>query len=218
MSGTGLSGDVVRLLDWVAHLVTLTERRTDDIAGHGQRVAELCQALSDPLELPADERAILWHAARLHDIGILVISDSLFHLPGPVGEEQEALFRSHSRVGADLLGALQGAGALVPLVLHHHERVDARGYPEGVTGDRLSLPEHVLIVANAFDAMVNPRPYLWHQALSPQQAAHRLQQGRGAAYDARVVDAWESAHIVGGGSIYAGDHGDQLHAHRGQER
>lgn len=192
-----LGEEAVRVLNWVAELVQLTERRTDDVAGHGQRVAEMCRPLGECLGLSARERAILWHAARLHDIGTLVISDLLFRMPGPVGPEQEVLFRSHPRVGADLLSGLPMAAPVAPLALHHHERVDGRGFPDGVTGDELTLPDRILIVANAFDAMVHPRPYLWHEAASHAQAFRRLREGRANAYDPLVVDAWQSARLPG---------------------
>jgi HD-GYP domain-containing protein (c-di-GMP phosphodiesterase class II) len=94
--------------------------------------------------------------------------------------------RAHPQIGADIAGEAPVFAEIARFILHHHERPDGRGYPEGLVGDRIPLASSIIGVADAYNAMTSCRPY--RDAMTPDEAIVQLRKGAGTQFDPQVVD------------------------------
>jgi HD-GYP domain-containing protein (c-di-GMP phosphodiesterase class II) len=129
----------------------------------------------------------LYFTGLLHDIGKISIPTSILTKPGELSEEEWALIRAHTKQGYHILKDANLPWPVADVALQHHERLDGSGYPDGITGDRLSLEVTILAVCDVVEAMSSHRPY--RPARTTTDILKELTEGRGTKYDARVVDA-----------------------------
>jgi HD-GYP domain-containing protein (c-di-GMP phosphodiesterase class II) len=153
----------------------------DQTLGHGDRVAALAEPVA--LELGWDRERIrsLRRSAPLHDVGKVKLSPHLLGKPGALTLEEMAEVRSHPEAGARLVLPLRRFHEALPYVLFHHERWDGGGYPAGLTGRRIPVEARLLAIADAFDAMISPRPY--RHALGHERALAEVEDGAGKQFD-----------------------------------
>ena len=134
--------------------------------------------------------------ALVHDIGKIGIPDAILLKRGPLEDEEFDRIKQHTIMGADILRQQKGLEPLCPGVLHHHERWDGKGYPEGLAGEDIPLGARVIAVCDSIDAMLSNRVY--RKALTEAQAYEEIKKNRGIAYDPDIVDTclkyWE--HIL----------------------
>jgi HD-GYP domain-containing protein (c-di-GMP phosphodiesterase class II) len=123
-------------------------------------------------------------AGRLHDLGKLAIPEELLRKPGPLNEAERLVLERHPQIGYRMLDSL-GIEPVASWVLHHHERWDGRGYPDGLGGDDIPLGSRILFVADAYDAMTSDRVY--RRKLSHEDAIAELEGCAGAQFDPTVV-------------------------------
>jgi HD-GYP domain-containing protein (c-di-GMP phosphodiesterase class II) len=171
----------------LATLVTALEAKDAYSAGHSHRVRELALALGERFGLDAEDMTTLGEGALLHDIGEIGVREEVLNKPGKLSEEEFAHVKSHVHHGADMLSFVEDFAAMIPLVQLHHERLDGGGYPLGLSGEDIPFLVRILTVADTYDALTSVRPH--RPALDREQALVVLTQGRGTAYDGRVVDA-----------------------------
>ena len=165
------------------------------LAGSGERVAGIASAIAERLDISAEDRDDLYVAALLRDVGELGIDRRVLDTPGELAEDQRAVVRRHPVLGETILAALAFLGEASRIVRTHHECWDGSGYPDGLVGEEIPLGGRILRVADAFVAMTSERPY--RAALRPAEAFAALLDGRGQAYDPRVVDAFVSLGVSG---------------------
>ncbi|MFM8272810.1 MAG: HD domain-containing phosphohydrolase [Gemmata sp.] len=127
--------------------------------GHSERVRRVALALAERLGLPAAEADRLRRGAALHDIGMIAVPDALLNSAGPLASEQYDLIKRHPERGAQMLEGVEPLRDLVPLVRWHHERLDGRGYPDGLSGSEVPALVRVLSVADVYDALSCDRSY-----------------------------------------------------------
>jgi len=157
--------------------------------GHGERVGAYSERLARRLKLDDREVEHIRIAGILHDIGKIGFSDQVFSSDGTAFNEDLLLeIRSHPQWGYDILKNLDFLGPVLDYVYCHHERMDGRGYPRGLTGDEIPLGGRILAVADCFDAMTTNRPY--QQGRPPQVAMGILGELAGNALDPDLVDAF----------------------------
>ncbi|HEY7077533.1 MAG TPA: diguanylate cyclase [Solirubrobacteraceae bacterium] len=154
---------------------------------HSQTVGELARATAEELGLPADRVERVRVAGVLHDVGKLAIPDAILHKPGKLNDAEWREMRRHPEIGARIL-AHAGLGDIAGWVQAHHERVDGRGYPLGLSDAAIPLEAKVLAVADAFEAMIADRPY--RAGMDPAAALQELRECAGAQFDQAVVDAF----------------------------
>ena len=179
----------------VAHEETLAalagslELRERYTAGHSRRVRDYALLVADEMGLrdPAF-LAGLAQGALLHDVGKIGIPDRILLKPAPLEREERAVMRQHPEMGASLLGDIASLRAARELILSHHERYDGAGYPRGLAGAAIPLAARIFTVADAFDALTTDRPY--HEALSWEEAASKVADGRGSQFDPDAADAF----------------------------
>ena len=154
--------------------------------GHSSRVAAYTVQIATAMGLPERRIRRLSDAAVLHDIGKIGVPDSILQKPAALTPEERAVIQRHPQTGVDILRNLDSYQELLPLILHHHEFYDGRGYPDGTKGDEISLDTYILGVADAFDAITSDRPY--RDGRSPQAAAAILRAESGKQFHPKVVE------------------------------
>jgi len=148
-------------------------------------VARYAQALACRVGLSEEESALVHTAALLHDLGKLSFPDRILSGAEPLSEEDWLLIRRHPMEGARVIGEVDGLTAVADLVLAHHERVDGRGYPRGLSGAEVPPLARLMAVADCFDAMTGRDTY--RTPLSPAEAVVELERVAGTQLDADFV-------------------------------
>jgi putative nucleotidyltransferase with HDIG domain len=157
-------------------------------AGHVTRVGEYALAIAKQMSLDEETLEVIQEAAQLHDVGKIGIPETVLNKPGKLTDEEFALMRSHSAMSARIVQPIGLSPRIIDAIRHHHERIDGRGYPDGLTGEALSLEAKILCVADTYDAMVTDRPY--RQGLSREVAIAELKKFSGTQFDAAVVESF----------------------------
>jgi two-component system cell cycle response regulator len=155
------------------------------------RVAELCGATARSLGLPEAAVARIELAGRLHDIGKIAIPDAILEKPGPLNPTEWEVMRTHTEIGARIVGAAPALHDVAEIVRCHHERHDGSGYPNGLRGERIPIGARILGVCDAFVAMMRHRPYI--DGITVTEALAELTRCSGTQFDPRVVEAFERA-------------------------
>ncbi len=156
------------LIDTISSFVIALESKDPYLKGHSARVSMYSAELAGVMGMPANDVVMVGRAGMLHDLGKLVVLDSILRKPRQLTEEEFELIRSHPVVGDKILKPLRFLACEAKAVRHHHERYDGKGYPDGVKGDDIPLIARVVTVADSFDAMTSDRPY---RARRPLEAA-----------------------------------------------
>lgn len=170
-------------MDSVASIITtlavMIESRDGYIEGHCHRMANYATALGRALGLADADLQALHRGGFLHDIGMLVIPDSLLRKQGPLTAEEYRQIQSRTLIGDELCGNLRSLQAIRPIVRSHHERLDGSGYPDGLRGDSIPLLAQIIAIADVFDAITTRRAYRDEQPASHALEVLRQQVARG---------------------------------------
>lgn len=154
--------------------------------GHSKRVAEYSFKIGKALQLSEEELEHLQYACLLHDIGKISISEDIINKPGKLTEEEYQLVKQHVKVGANIIQQLEFLEEISPAVRYHHERLDGKGYLEGVKRADLPILARIIAVADGFDAMTSARPY--RGPLSKKEAMAELKRCVNSQYDPEIVE------------------------------
>lgn len=153
--------------------------------GHLQRLALYSVAIGERLGLSSDAMLALRYGALLHDVGKVGVDELIIRKGGPLTPAEYRVMQQHTLIGERIVQPLRMAAAVSPIVRHHHERWDGRGYPDGLAREAIPLGARIVAVADAFDAMTTTRPY--NRVFSVAEAAERLRAGAGLYWDPTVV-------------------------------
>lgn len=175
------------LLDFVTAIAATIEARDPYTAGHQRRVANLATAIARELQLPAEQIEGLKLAGVVHDIGKIRVPAEILCKPGRLDELEFNLIKRHSLTGYEILKSIKFPWPLAEIVLQHHERLDGRGYPQGLKGEEILLEARILAVADVVESMVSHRPY--RAGLGVDTALAEISRNKDVLYDARVVNA-----------------------------
>jgi two-component system cell cycle response regulator len=189
VTGTGDSREQTALIGTVEALAVLVEARDRYTGQHTHEVAALAMRLAVALGCDAAESHMIGLAGRLHDVGKVAMPDAILQKPGRLTAEEWALMRTHPSVGADVVSRVPALRALVPTIRGHHERWDGGGYPDGLSGEAISLGARIVAVADAYGAMTTARPY--QPSRPPELAIAELRRCAGGQFDPAIVVALE---------------------------
>ncbi len=153
---------------------------------HTQRVGESARHLGSRLGMPDVALDALYRGGIIHDIGKIGVPDSILLKPGALDPEETIRMRSHVLIGENIVRPLRSASTLLPIIRHHHERFDGRGYPDSLRGREIPRLARIVAVCDAFDALVNDRPY--RPRVPVDRALAMLVDGAGHQWDPEVVD------------------------------
>ena len=156
--------------------------------GHADRVARYAARTGKQLKQNLDQIEELKLASQLIDIGHMGVPTGLLHKSDPLSDEELRKLRTHPQVGARIIEPIPVLKGVVPLLMHHHERWDGRGYPLGLKGEAIPLGARILAVCDAFDAMLTEKRH--RKARSQADAVRELGRCAGAQFDPKVVDAF----------------------------
>jgi putative two-component system response regulator len=153
--------------------------------GHLRRLERYAEAIGRRMCLEGEALIALRFGALLHDVGKVGVDEMIIRKGGPLTPAEYRLMQQHTLIGERIVQPLRLAAAVGPIVRHHHERWDGRGYPDGLAGHAIPLGARIVAVADAYDAMTTQRPY--NRALAADEAVERLCAGAGIYWDPQVV-------------------------------
>ena len=166
-------------------LVAAVEAKDPYTEAHSLTVAAYAEAIGKRLNMPGHVVESLRNAALLHDVGKIGIPDAILTKPGPLTDDEFAVIKTHPAVALDILRHISYLTDERPFILHHHERFDGQGYPNGLTGRRIPIGARILAVTDALDTMLSPRAY--KKPYSLEQAKGELMRHAGKQFDPDIV-------------------------------
>jgi len=140
--------------------------------GHSEHLTAYVEQLGESLGFGEEDLQELRIASWLHDIGKIGVPESILLKPGPLDAEETRIVREHPVTGENMLKPLKSLRRILPVIRHHHEKMDGSGYPDGLRGEDIPLKARILQVADIYDALTTPRPY--RGALPPEEALQIL--------------------------------------------
>jgi diguanylate cyclase (GGDEF)-like protein len=173
-----------------AALARAVDSRDAFTGSHSERVAAIAGAIGEQLGLSAPQVELTRLAGSLHDLGKLAIPEEILQKPGELSSAERLVVQRHPQIGHRMLESL-GVDPVGDWVLHHHERWDGNGYPEGLAGEEIPLGARIIYVAEVFDAMTFGR--LYRAPLTRQEAIAEIERCSGAQFDPQVVRAFLAA-------------------------
>lgn len=165
-----------------AHAIEAKDKYTQ---GHSERVTMYSVSIAQEMNMPESEIDVIYRAGRLHDIGKIGLQYEKLNKPGKLTDEEFEMFKKHPTIGKKILEPIKFLQPVIPLVYHHHEKFDGKGYPGGLKGDAIPLGARILSVADTYDAMTSDRSY--RKALSHAMAMEEINKYSGTQFDPEIV-------------------------------
>jgi HD-GYP domain-containing protein (c-di-GMP phosphodiesterase class II) len=172
-------------------LISLIDLRDRYTGGHSQRVAKYVRGIAMQMCLPDDEADMIVFAASLHDIGKIGVPDHILLKPGALTDDEFEWIRKHPEWGWMAVRNVDGFQDAALLILHHHERLDGRGYPSRLRGEEIPLGARIIAVADSYDALTTNRPY--RTARTRTEALDELFRCRDTQFDYDVLHAFRAS-------------------------
>jgi putative nucleotidyltransferase with HDIG domain len=184
------NGDNISLMDTVTALAFTIDAKDHYTQGHSQSVSRLAAQIGQQLGLSKDELEEIRLAGILHDIGKIGVPESVLNKPSCLTPEEYELMKSHATLGERILAPLKvkAIERIRKMVRSHHERVDGKGYPDGLLGEDIPLGARIITIADCYDTLISDRSY--KKACPLQEAIEELQRGSGTQFDTKLLDAF----------------------------
>src|SRR5215472_5245986 len=165
----------------MAAFARMVEAKDGGTEAHVERVARSARALGLAVGLSESMLDSIYFGGIVHDIGKIGVPDAVLLKPGPLDEREAELMRRHVPIGVEIASELRSACSVVPIIEHHHEWFDGRGYPHGLAGNKIPQAARIVSICDAYDAMMSDRPY--RRAMSSSDAIAELRRGAGTQWD-----------------------------------
>jgi putative two-component system response regulator len=175
----------------IASLAAVVEAKDTVTSQHLRTVSRLASNLAELIDASLSASEDFQFGCLLHDVGKIGVPEQILGKPGPLTEDEWIVMRRHPEAGADVIRPLGLAPIVEQIVLHHHERWDGSGYPDGLSGEGIPRAARIFSVCDALDAMTAPRPY--RDPIPVDDAFLRVQVESGRQFDPAVVQALERA-------------------------
>jgi diguanylate cyclase (GGDEF)-like protein/putative nucleotidyltransferase with HDIG domain len=167
-------------------LATAIDAKDQTTHCHVRRVQIYAQGMGEAFDLPPSEIAALKSGALLHDIGKLAVPAHILNKPGRLTPAEFEKMKIHTTVGAQILSRVDFPYPVVPIVRHHHEQWDGRGYPDGLAGEQIPMSARIFSVVDCFDSVREDRPF--RLSMTREEAVALLRRGSGTHFDPKVVE------------------------------
>lgn len=155
--------------------------------GHSERVAKYSEMIARKMGYSDDDAKTLYIMALMHDVGKIGIPDAIINKPGALTDEEFKIVKSHPVIGADILKEVDAFEKISEIALNHHERVDGKGYPNGLTGNEISDEVAIVSVADAYDAMTSQRSY--RDIMEQAEVRAEIKKGIGTQFKKQQAEA-----------------------------
>lgn len=160
-------------------------------AQHSQRVTRLSMLLAEALGLGEDQRYTLQLSAQMHDVGKIGTPDTVLNKAGKLNAVEWRYMREHPVEGAEIIGQIEELSEVASIIRHHHERVDGKGYPDGLKGEAIPFLSRIIAIADAYEAMTSDRAY--RKGRDREKALVELKADAGMQFDAGLVEVFARA-------------------------
>jgi putative nucleotidyltransferase with HDIG domain len=174
--------------DMVESIVAALEAKDQHTANHSRRVSDMAERFCRVLQISSKERLEIHMAAHVHDIGKIGVPDAVLSKTAALTSEEWAIMKSHPVIGAKILSSSKHLQSVSKIVLHHHERWDGTGYPDGFSGERIPFGSRIIALCDSVDAMLSNRPY--RPSLTVSQCKNEILKGSGTSYDPRLTSVF----------------------------
>ena len=175
-------------LDTIGILRYTVEAKDPYTRGHSDRVSEFSVLIGTKMELDEDTLHLLKIGGLFHDIGKIGIPDSILLKETKLDDEEYSQIKNHPAIGAHILGDAEIFKDIIPIVMHHHERFDGKGYPKGLKGEQIPLAARIAAVADTFDAMTSKRTY--RDALPLETVIAEIEKCSGTQFDPKIANVF----------------------------
>jgi len=162
------------------------EERDYYTEGHSKRVSDMVLVLAKHMGFTKDEVMLFHFSAHLHDIGKIGIPDAILRKNGKLTDAEFSVIKQHPEIGARILRRSSTFTEIAEIVLHHHERFDGLGYPDGISGLSIPLGSRLIAVCDSIDAMMTTRSY--RKAFAENECFEEIKRCSGTRYDPDIVD------------------------------
>lgn len=171
-------------------LVYAIEAKDAYTRGHSERVNRYCMLMAESLNLDTEQKNVLNWASILHDVGKIGTPESILNKPDKLTDAEYEIVKAHPLKGYNILRPLDQLADSLPGILHHHERYDGRGYPQGLQGEEIPLYARIIAIADTFDAISSNRAY--RSAKPGEKALKIIREAAGSQLDPGLVEVFET--------------------------
>jgi diguanylate cyclase (GGDEF)-like protein len=173
------------LIESIFAFAKTIEMRDHYTGEHVEKTVRYATGIASRLGLSKYDTDIIKQAAILHDLGKIGISDKILLKKSKLTEKEMSQIRKHPSIAADILRPVHVFNAIIPFILHHHERWDGRGYPDGLKGEEIPLGARIVAIADVYQALISNRPY--RKAFPKRQAVKIIEESSGTQFDPQIV-------------------------------
>ncbi len=173
------------LVEMIYGFARAIEAKDADTGKHVEYTAIIAEKIATTLKLNKEEIDNIKHAAILHDLGKVGISQSILSKQGPLNAKEREIIKTHPSIAAEILKEIHVLSGAIPVILYHHERYDGKGYPLGIKGEEIPLGSRIIAIADVYEALISDRPY--RKAFSKKKALAIIEEGIGTQFDPKIA-------------------------------
>lgn len=174
--------DIISSIKTLISVINAKDRYT---YAHTDRVVIYCELMANYLQLSDNDKKNLRYGAYLHDIGKIQISKDILIKITKLTDEERKILKAHPENGVEIVKPVTALKEVLPLILHHHEWYDGKGYPKGLKGEEIPYLVRILSIADSFDAMTSNRPY--HKRKTYAEAIQELEICSSSQFDPEII-------------------------------
>jgi putative two-component system response regulator len=176
------------LFEALKALASAVDAKDPYTARHSMRVTRLSLLLADGLGLTSDEKYVLELSAWMHDVGKIGVPDHILTKGSPLTKSEFEIMKIHAQKGGEIVGQIEELTRVADVIRHHHERLDGRGYPDGLRGEAIPLLSRVILIADSYEAMTSNRSY--RTGVGRGYAFEELRRHSGTQFDPDLVESF----------------------------
>ena len=185
----GIGSEERESLDAItADLLQFIQLKSHRLYMHSLQVANYSVSVAAKLALPKSEIEQIKHAALLHDVGLLFVSNTLLAKIPYLNRSERAMYKRHAAAGGNMIENIPCCQDIIPYIVYHHERWDGSGFPKHLRGANIPLGARIIAVADYYDTIINPSTEFW--AKTKTQAVRELFSASGLLFDPEIVKAF----------------------------
>ena len=185
----GIGSEERESLDAItADLLQFIQLKSHRLYMHSLQVANYSVSVAAKLALPKSEIEQIKHAALLHDVGLLFVSNTLLAKIPYLNRSEKAMYKRHAAAGGNMIENIPCCQDIIPYIVYHHERWDGSGFPKHLRGANIPLGARIIAVADYYDTIINPSTEFW--AKTNTQAVRELFSASGLLFDPEIVKAF----------------------------